>query len=110
MAPNQTLMIEFVFRNNGNTTWSDPDYRLSVLSDPCGLLGVPSIPLVPGVQIPPSANCGFLTTISVPAVETTCTLELQMEHVGDALFGGTLSQTIYVKIPSNAARNWSLYE
>ncbi|MBI1785785.1 hypothetical protein HYR69_11630, partial [Candidatus Sumerlaeota bacterium] len=110
MLTGQLLNVTLTMRNNGNTTWTVTDgYDLHVLSDPCGVLPGASIAFGPADAVPPFTNWDFLTTVVAPGTPGSCTIQVRMRQNGID-FGATLSRTINVVTPVNAAIDWDAYE
>ncbi|MBI1785719.1 hypothetical protein HYR69_11300 [Candidatus Sumerlaeota bacterium] len=109
MIPNQSLLVSITLRNKGNTTWTEPNYGLAVVEDPCNLMGTSLIPVGTGSSALPFTNYDFLVQITAPATQGPCLVRLQMTESGSN-FGPILVHTITVVSPTNDAKDWTFYE
>lgn len=91
--------------NTGNTNWTQAgNYVLQILSDPCGLASVISIPLDPAAFVAPGDSYVFSTLLDVPAGPGACTLSLRMSQTGGAgQFGTNLILNPNIVAPVNNA-------
>lgn len=110
MAPNQGLTYSLTFKNIGNTAWlpSSP-HALGVLtSDSCNLFA--QTRFQPSGPILPNKNFNAFVHITPPAAPAECTFTLQMLEESVEWFGESLTHTITIADPPNAASNWAIYQ
>lgn len=110
-SSNRTIQIEV--RNTGGPTWTpEAEYRLALIEDSCGLWvsPFPRADLPPGTAVAKGESHTFGAFLAAYGPPATCTLRFRMveEHV--EFFGETLTVTIDVVDPPNAAADWAAYE
>ncbi len=102
--------VQLRMTNTGSATWTQAGgYVLGVVSDPCGLLASSTYPLGPADNIATGQFFDFSFNIQAPATPQSCTIQLQMAQVV-SLFGEIYNETIQIVVPTNAVRDWTVFE
>jgi len=107
-----TLGIGISLQNTGNTTWTpEGGYELSVLDDPCSVLGGANrIAMQAGTVAAPWTQTQFLAYIQASDVVESCTVRLQLvEDVGGA-FGTAFEINTNIVELRNSAGDWEVYQ
>lgn len=104
IATNNLVPVGITIENTGNTTWmAGGPYWLSVMSDPCFLIGISEIEIGPSDIIPPGTSYSFGSTLIGPASAGSCSLSLRMKNSETGVFGPSFETTIDVIPAQNGA-------
>jgi len=106
------LGIGISLQNTGNTTWTpEGGYALSVLDDPCSVLGGANrIEMQAGAVAAPGEPTQFLAYIQAPDVVESCAVRLQLVEDVEGAFGAAFEISTEIVEARNSAGDWEVYQ
>ena len=79
LLKNQEAEVSITFRNTGKFIWnSSEDYKLAILDDQCGLIGLSRVNVPPDVIVPPDGTFTFRFMLKAPSKARQCAIKFQM--------------------------------